>query len=243
MNIICLCPTYGRHPNLLNNTIQLFKNQDYPAEKRFLLIFDDASTFRNCWGDRWALTTGKSKMDLPAKYNRMVVLADQFFPSWDAVAVWEDDDVYFPNHLSTCAAAMKDHDFHYPTHIYSTYDNGQKEETGGRFHASIAMRKEFLKRIDGWPDTLRADFDQQMIAKLMKNGSRGVVSDEPTFCMRWGDTLHNHASGATRGPQDINWGNRVPIQHPPPPNSKWWIEPKLDESTLKILERWYHSEA
>jgi len=39
MFITALCPTF-RHPDLLENTLWLWDQQDYPADQRYLIIHD-----------------------------------------------------------------------------------------------------------------------------------------------------------------------------------------------------------
>ena len=41
-----------------------------------------------------------------------------------------------------------------------------QNDANGRFHASLAFRREIFDRIGGWPLTKRGDFDQQLIARL-----------------------------------------------------------------------------
>ena len=51
--------------------------------------------------------------------------------------------------------------------VLSTYTGKHEvEDAIGRFHASLAFRREVFDRIGGWPLTKRGDFDQQLIARL-----------------------------------------------------------------------------
>lgn len=111
MRILCLCPTYN-HARLLCNAIACFAAQTHPD--RFLLILDDAGQIAEQSGDRWRIVTVPTRYpSLPAKYNALLEIAQCGPPGpggsagWDAVAVWDDDDVYFPWHLSAAAAAFE----------------------------------------------------------------------------------------------------------------------------------------
>jgi hypothetical protein len=54
-----------------------------------------------------------------------------------------------------------------PSSVLSTYTGKHElEDATGRFHASLAFRREVFDRIGGWPLTKRGDFDQQLIARL-----------------------------------------------------------------------------
>jgi hypothetical protein len=46
-----------------------------------------------------------------------------------------------------------------------------EEPAQGRFHGSIGFRRSLCERIGGWPETLRADFDQQMLARLKEHAA------------------------------------------------------------------------
>ncbi len=54
-----------------------------------------------------------------------------------------------------------------PSFVLSSYTGRlEQEDATGRFHASLAFRREIFDRIGGWPLTKRGDFDQQLIARL-----------------------------------------------------------------------------
>jgi hypothetical protein len=54
-----------------------------------------------------------------------------------------------------------------PSFVLSSYtEHLEQEDATGRFHASLAFRREIFDRIGGWPLTKRGDFDQQLIARL-----------------------------------------------------------------------------
>ena len=108
MNILCLCPTYGR-PRLVANALACFLAQDYPEEKRRLVILDDAGQIPASQADGWAVISMPVRYNsLPDKYNALLSMERVLRPNsrWDAVAVWDDDDIYFPWHLSAAAKAL-----------------------------------------------------------------------------------------------------------------------------------------
>ncbi len=58
----------------------------------------------------------------------------------------------------------------HPSRVWSLYGGDLHQEPArGRFHAALAMRRETLRRIGGWVDTPRADFDQQLLATLRRD--------------------------------------------------------------------------
>jgi hypothetical protein len=215
--IACLCPTYCR-PELLARSIEMFDAQDYPAERRHLVILDDSPGLKVGLDDRrgpsWSRFIRTRRADsLPEKFNEIArQFAMQFKP--DAFAVWEDDDEYRPWHLSAHASALERNEFSKPSRVFSDYADPPRlgeEGAAGRFHASIAFRRELFERIGGWPETKRADFDQQMLGRL-RDEARGIGDPcefyPPSYVFRW-HTDHYHGQHTMQGPADEGWYDRL----------------------------------
>ena len=99
--VSCLCPTYHR-PKLLANAVACFLAQDYPAERRELIIVDDAQEFAPQIGQGWQLVSlSRRFQSLPEKYNALAGLAEG-----EVFVVWEDDDIYLPHHISAHVNAL-----------------------------------------------------------------------------------------------------------------------------------------
>jgi hypothetical protein len=209
--LACLCPTYGRF-RLVENSIACFLAQDYPAEKRRLLILDDSGAIPPQAGDGWQVVGVKSRRpSLPAKYNEMVRL----FGGWpDICVVWEDDDIYLPWHLSSYAKALSGQGWCHPERVWSTYSGSPEiEGAQGRFHASLAMRRETLEQVGGWPNTGAADFDQQLLASLNGTGPPASPGTVPSYVFRWGSTNHPHGQGFMSGAKDETWYYKYAAAH------------------------------
>ena len=208
--IACLCPTYCR-PKLLEKSIQMFLEQDYPEDRRHLCIYDDAPGAIHINGNGWTQFFRIERCpSLPQKFNELV---NQFAMDLkpDVFCVWEDDDEYRPWHLSAHAAALERGEFSKPSVVLSDYPGKIVEEPGaGRFHASMAFTRELYQRVGGWPLTKRADFDQQMIALLARE-ARGVVDPckifPPSYVFKW-HTGHYHGQHEMRSPDDETWYER-----------------------------------
>jgi hypothetical protein len=162
MRFLCLCPTYNRPWRLLEESLACFHSQVH--KDAFLLIYDDLGVFPEQRHDNWALisTTTREPGNVE-KYNRMLELAQEFGP-FDAIALWDDDDIYLRIHLYNHSQVLKDHELSYPSRVYSTY-TGERliEPSGGRFWASLAIRYDAFERTGGFMRTRRADFDQQSL--------------------------------------------------------------------------------
>lgn len=213
--VACLCPTAYR-PWLLENAVACYQAQDYPAGRRRLVILDDSGIYEPQEGDGWELhATAARYPSLPEKYHRLLDLAGDC----DVIAVWEDDDVYLPWHLSAIVRSMGwDEETRQPSSPWAkprtvwTMCPDLKMESGlGRFHASLAAGRVFLQGVQGWPLTHRGDFDLQFIARLAEAGRQADPSAiaTPSYIFRWASTSSPHGQGFMRGPGDQTWYDRA----------------------------------
>jgi len=82
--VSCLCPTY-RRPRMMANTIPCFITQDYPADRRELIILDDAGELKNEASDGWQIISISRRFrSLPEKFNALAGLAHG-----DILIVWK----------------------------------------------------------------------------------------------------------------------------------------------------------
>jgi len=231
--VACLCPTYRRPPRLLANAIACFEAQDYPADRRRLFVLDDAGELESICGPNWSIATTRTRYPtLPAKYNALVGFVDAARATpeqFDAeiLVVWEDDDIYLPWHISAIVGALyapvepryqHGRTWAHPSHVWSLYDGHLHQEPArGRFHATLAMRREAFVHIGGWPDTPRADFDQQLLARLRRKCGPPADPCEafpPSYVFRWASTNSYHGQAWMRSPADIAWYRDVPSRIP-----------------------------
>ena len=208
--VSCLCPTY-RRPNLLENSIACFLAQDYPADRRELIVLDDAGELENQTGDGWQIISIPRRFrSLPEKFNALAGLA-----RGEILVVWEDDDIYLPHHISSHVVAMGGYLWSKPSKVLSDYTGEvQEEDATGRFHASIAITRRAYEMCGGWPLTMRGDFDQQLLARLNATGPPADPSAfaAPGYIFRWGSTGVYHGQAFMRGPEDEEWYSRVPAR-------------------------------
>lgn len=110
MKITCLCASYNR-PKLLGQALAMFQAQDYPAQE--MLILEDSGIFgdRELSGPGWRMICTTQRMpSVAAKRNYMV----RELVASELVAVFDDDDWYFPWHLSAAVAALAKSDWAQP---------------------------------------------------------------------------------------------------------------------------------
>ncbi|MBL8808538.1 MAG: glycosyltransferase family 2 protein [Planctomycetaceae bacterium] len=201
--VSCLCPTY-RRPKLLENSIACFLAQDYPADRRELIVLDDAGELLNQTGEGWQIISIPRRFrSLPEKFNALAGLA-----RGEILIVWEDDDIYLPHHISSHVAAMNGHLWSKPSKVLSDYTGQiEEEDATGRFHASLAFTRLAFEVAGGWPLTMRGDFDQQLIARFTGLGPAGdpCALASSSYVFRWGSTGAYHGQALMKGPDDENW--------------------------------------
>lgn len=212
IRFLCLCPTYNRPRRLLDESINNFLKQTH--SNAFLLVYDDLGSHDSLVSESMAvITTDRREPGIVAKYNKMLELAKQF-GDFDAIALWDDDDIYLPNHLEYHSQVLQIHGMSYPALVWSTYTGKMEQEaSGGRFWASLAIKTAEFNRVGGFVDTERADFDQQSLGYWRKNISCGDPCEigEPTYVFRWGDTGCQHSQFQMRSPDDTGWYQRLAV--------------------------------
>jgi len=136
-------------------------------------------------------------------------------PPCDAYAILDDDDVYLPWHLQAHAATLEDHAWSHPSRILSHLCRVLHEEpAAGRFHGALAFRREAIEAVGGWRQDARADFDQDLIARLRARfGPPGDPCDygPPSYVYRWESSESVHCSGLMTSPDNTDWYARVPL--------------------------------
>jgi hypothetical protein len=144
VKIVCLMPTYGRRRELLNNSLACFFAQSHTEKQLF--IFDDLGTLADVEiahpyrSQIWIMSTHDRAPSVGEKYNMMMRTLNASDLAYDAVAVWDDDDVYLPDYLATHAEILASHPWSKPSSIVSAYFQPPMiEPAHGRFHGSIAI--------------------------------------------------------------------------------------------------------
>ena len=203
LSFTVITPLWNR-PKLLPGFIQMIKSQDYPRDKFTHLLLDDSGQYENQRGEGWQLISFNRPMhSLPAKYNAILGMIDT-----DAFAICEDDDLYLPHMLNAHNDALRSGQASKPSKVLVQYGTEHVESDPGRFHASIALRTDFARKIGGWPLTSRADFDLQFIARI-REATQVIDSTpegvDPWYVFRWETTGHTHAQAYGSGPLDENY--------------------------------------
>ena len=238
MKLLCITPTYGRSKELLQNSLACFYSQTYTNAVQ--VYFDDTFDGEKIRGDGFVfIQTGERVASLSAKHDLAVLYGEQEFGSVDGIVIWDDDDIYLPNHLEYIANTLQEGDFYsYSSEVYVDSKDITKphiEETGNsRFHANYAFSRDLYSKAK-WGHTLRSDFDLQMIHRLKTNGTGRDRSNlgRPTYVYRWGGSQAHHGSGISTGPDDKEWYFKSPIIRDGPIKD---LKAKYDINTLNIKD-------
>jgi hypothetical protein len=219
MKIAAVCCTYLR-PIELGHLVRCFQYQDYPD--RELVILDDAGQYENCQGDRWRLIAAATRFaTLGEKRNAAAWLVS---PDVDALAVWDDDDLYLPWALSASVSALRRAPWSRPSLVLHPAPDGglRQHRTGGLFHGGWAYRRDVFWHCGGYPPCDNGE-DRQLAARLARAhvGQADPVrlGFPPFYVFRWNGGQHLSCMG-TDGYQRLGTlrGRRTTLVPADPPD-------------------------
>lgn len=197
MKIAVVVCTYNR-PRLLGHLVRAFELQDYAD--REMVILDDAGQYSRQAGAGWQLISVPRRFrSLGEKRNAAAALAS---PDADALAIWDDDDLYLPWALSASAAALAEADWSRPSVVLQPRADWalRQHRTGGLYHGGWAYRRSAFDAAGGYPP-LSGPEDQALMRRFE---SLGVTQADPIalgfrpfYVYAWGDAARSwgHLSG------------------------------------------------
>lgn len=169
MKITAVCATFNR-PALLGRVIECFNRQDYAD--RELVIFDDAGQYGDREGDRWRIVSVNERFpSLGDKRNELLRLVSA---DVDAVALWDDDDIYLPWALSASVAALEDAVWAQPRQVLKEIRPGEltRVETFNRrnpesygYPGGWSARAGVIEDVGGYPSISNGE-DAHLAARL-----------------------------------------------------------------------------
>lgn len=236
MKLLCLCPLYNHKQSLTETALACFEYQTH--KEATLLLIDDRPPSHQLPGvtasvPNVALAKFPTRFpSIGAKYNAGIAWAKEQGIEFDALSIWDGDDLYFPRHLELSALAMETSPWCYPKHIfYTSFGNLVLHPTGQRSHwGCCSFPLPLLDALGGFEDERRMGFDQLMVAALHKAGGPPGSPTLPTYLYRWESTQGDHASGHSEGFQCTKWWDRVPCI-----KAGGVLESNFDEDSLAML--------
>jgi len=192
MKIAAVCCTFLR-PRPLGQMIRCFELQDYPDEERELVILDDAGQYDNARGRGWRLTSVPRRFrTLGDKRNAAAGLVSE---GVEALAVWDDDDLYLPWALSASVAALRVAPWSRPSLVLHPRPEGTlaRHRTGGLFHGGWAYRRRLFDRVGGYPAMNNGE-DQGLARRFAQIGAAHAdpcaLGFDPFYVYTWGGSWH-----------------------------------------------------
>ena len=213
--VTCLCPTYGRF-SLLREALACFLAQDYPGEKK-LLILNDAPTpiFPDDWQGMAPCPKGGEVLN--TDYSVQVWNQDNPYRNlgekraallWGAstplVAHWDDDDLYLPWHLTRCVEAKR------RRRVGCVKSRGAFYMVGNQvrgirhnvFEGSMLFHREEAVKLGGYPPLHSGQAKALLDAFDYAGRLRKIPDDEGfiSYVYRWGQGVgHISAIGNQEG--------------------------------------------
>ena len=249
MKFLCLCAIYNHRQELTESLLQMWLDQTH---KDSVLVFIDDRPPEMSLERHGGIVGGLENVhifynsrypNLMAKYTAGIEFAAAKGIEWDAVCVMDDDDVYLPRYLECHAEFLKVTDFSYPDRVFSTYGHALRtEDSGGRFWASAAYRRDLFEAIGGFGNSARADFDQDMLHRARAVAipvDRNAICDAqdgpgvamPQYVYQWELSDSHHCSSMMKGITDTTWYGVAAVARSTGP-----LTPKYDESAT-----WVHA--
>jgi len=195
VKLAAICCTYKR-PKLLEEAIECFLRQDYPAALREMIVLDDAGQYQNQVGDGWRLVSSPVRFrTLGEKRNASAALVSS---DVDAYCVWDDDDIYLPWHMSAAATALERSDFAIPgTVMIDKRTHLERKMNDSLFHGAWSFRRTAFDQVNGYP-FIQSGQDQALLKRLksgkLRNADPLKFDTRPSYVYRWFTAHSSHIS-------------------------------------------------
>jgi glycosyltransferase involved in cell wall biosynthesis len=220
--VSCICPTYGRYPKrgfLLEVAIESFLRQDYPENRRELIVINDCPGQLLQHQKPFAVGTGyhfssgiRTRIDergihwrrqvgllycprrigtLGAKYNAAIEQS-----RGELICCWEDDDISLPWRVSLSVKMLGDADYFNPkAYWYLTEGVFQHEQMTGYAHNASIFRRSAWEKVGCYPDHCRQDAAMDSLLRERRFGLQVIdgplVANESFYIYRWGESDHH----------------------------------------------------
>jgi len=186
VKIACVCVTWNR-PAQLAEAVESFLRQTYPAELRELVIVDDAGQYAPTACD------GLPGVKLASQKERFRTLgekrnaaAELVSADVEALAVWDDDDIYLPRHLEALAEVLAvGHQWVRPAAVWRERNGVCQRFTLGIWHGAWAYTREAFQRAHGYP-AISLGEDKGLAVRFARLGiCEHFPAGPPTYVYRW----------------------------------------------------------
>lgn len=240
--LVAICPTF-RRPKLIPNVLAMFKSQmSVYGWKYHLVIVDDGQTFESqsgrVGGYTWELLTLPRRCEsLGDKFAATVEHAADRMQAGrgDAIALFEDDDVYLPQYLRAHARTLDaGNTISMPSRLLANDSVGPGKthpvDATGRHHGAWAYTLGLYYDCGGYPHGQSEGFDYALHSAMLRSplyrrGDPCEQSDgEAIYVYRWQTSGYPNGSGW--GASIYEATERTHQQAPPPE-----LVPQFDAET------------
>jgi len=200
--ISCKCITYGR-VSLLEESLYSFLNQNYDGKKEMIIVNDYPSqTLKFDHPDVKIYNLSETFQTIGEKENYAVSLC-----SGEIIAVWDDDDIALPNHLSNVSKYfIKDTDLlHWQKGVFYNEPNITAITSLG--NSGIVYSKQIWEKVGKHPIE-NAGYDATFVHNIMRMSNKIVKASPPdnevSWFYMWGGRDYHMSGMGTDSPERPN---------------------------------------
>lgn len=167
MKLGVVCCTYLR-PDTLGELIGSFERQDYPRDRRELVVLDDAGQYIDEQGSGWRVVSRAERFPtLGQKRNAAARLVSD---DVEAFVVADDDDIYLPHWLGALAHALTHADWAVPSRVLVWSDGSLGAvDNWGTYHSAWAYRRSMFEQLGGYAPLNNGE-DQEFALRARRAG-------------------------------------------------------------------------
>ena len=156
---------------MLGYMLWCFEHQSH--NDRELIVLDDAGQLAPTEGDRWRIVSTPDRFPtLGAKRNALAQLAGET----DAMAVWDDDDLYMPWALEATVDAIQHAPWSRPSMILARSMNTlrplrtymQPDRSDRAYHSAWGYHREAFWKVGGYPADVSVGEDAALAVRFMR---------------------------------------------------------------------------
>jgi len=216
-HVLGLCPTYNR-PGCVANTLAQWRDQVVDCE-RHLIVFDDAGQYQPESCELWRIVSWKERCPtLGEKFDNLlrmavgIALEKRWSTAETLCVVFEDDDVYLPNHIQCHIDAVDtaEKPWAAPSRIYANDGCGRGKvhlsNATGRYHGAWSYELSAALAVNGYPHFNGENgigFDLVFGGRMRQRWGDPVDTtpgeSKPHYIYRWGTASRNGSAFGIEG--------------------------------------------
>lgn len=212
--ISCYMPTRSLPKGMHDEAVACFLMQDWPGPKELIVYNNDPTIELSCNHPQVkVINEDRNGRSLQELFDVAISHCQ-----YDVLAVWEDDDIRLPNHLSLMYRKMIElgGEAIRPRKYWYLEANEVKEWSGnGPAQSAWVLTKDIVRRVGGYPKTF-GNWDYALWELFDKHGKAVVFENTPeetTFMYRWcSDSIHLSGYGLNPKGLDLVAEDQVQYQ-------------------------------